>query len=279
MMNLGDYNRLRVVRRVDFGLYLDGGEEGDILLPTRHVPEGVQEGDELDVFIYLDQEERVVATTETPLAKVGDFACLEVSWVNEYGAFLNWGLMKDLFCPFREQKMRMERGQKYIVHVHIDEQSYRIVASAKVDRYLSQEPAPYCYGDEVSLLVWQKTDLGFKVIIDNQYGGLIYQDQIFKNIHTGDRLKGYIDNVRPDGKIDVTLQPTGRRMTEDFAETLLRYLQEHDGFCDLGDKSDAEDIKARFQVSKKTFKRAVGDLYKRRLITIGEDRLRLLSDR
>ena len=276
-MKLGDYNRLRVTKQVKFGLYLDGGDEGDVLLPARYAPRDVKEGDELDVFIYLDQEERVVATTEKPLAKVGDFAYLEVSWVNKYGAFLNWGLLKDLFCPFREQKTRMECGQKHIVHVHIDEESFRIVASAKIERYLSQEVAPYNYGQEVELLVWQRTDLGFKVIIDNRYGGLVYQDQIFKNIHTGDRLKGYIDNVRQDGKIDVTLQPTGRRMTEDFAETLLYYLQTHDGYCDLGDKSDAEEIKARFQVSKKAFKRAVGDLYKRRLITLEEDGIHLIS--
>ena len=176
-IKLGDFNSLRVVKRVDFGIYLDGGEEGEILLPTRYVPEEVSIGDELEVFIYLDQDERLIATTEKPLAKVGDFAYLEVKWVNEYGAFLGWGLMKDLFCPFREQKKRMVLGQSYIVHVHIDEESYRIVASAKVERYLSEEHPHYRHGDEVDLLIWQKTDLGFKVIIDNQYPGLLYQDR------------------------------------------------------------------------------------------------------
>ena len=166
-IKLGDYNLMKVVKKVDFGMYLDGGDEGEVLLPQRYVPEGCKVGDELNVFIYLDNEERLVATTLTPLAKVGDFAFLSVAWVNEYGAFLNWGLMKDLFCPFREQKMKMETGKGYIVHVHLDSESYRIVASAKIERYFSNEQPEYRQGDEVSLLVWQKTDLGFKVIIDN----------------------------------------------------------------------------------------------------------------
>ena len=201
---------------------------------------------------------------------VGDFAYLEVAWVNQYGAFLDWGLMKDLFCPFREQKMRMIKGNSYIVHVHLDDESYRIVASAKVDRYLSDEMPQYKHGDEVDLLIWQKTDLGFKVIIDNKFGGLVYKDQIFKYVHSGDRMKGYINNVRPDGKIDVTLQPTGRKQTKEFSDALLDYLNENNGYCNLGDKSDAEEIYERFQVSKKAFKKAVGDLYKRHLITLEE---------
>lgn len=274
-IKLGDYNRLKVVKRVDFGVYLDGGTEGEILLPTRYVPDGLQLFDELDVFIYLDQDERLIATTEKPLAKVGDFAYLEVKWVNEYGAFLGWGLMKDVFCPFREQKKRMVLGQSYIVHLHVDEESYRIVASAKVDRYLSDEHPHYRHGQEVDLLVWQKTDLGFKVIVDNRFAGQLYQNQLFQYVHTGDRLKGYIGRVRPDGKIDVTLQKTGLEQTADFAETLYQYLLDHDGECDLGDKSEADDIYERFHVSKKVFKRAVGDLYKKRLIEVSPMSLRL----
>lgn len=269
-IKLGDYNHLKVTKSVDFGMYLDGGDEGEILLPTRYVPEGCKVGDELDVFIYLDQDERPVATTLTPLAKVGEFAYLEVAWVNKYGAFLNWGLMKDLFCPFREQKMRMKQGESYIVYVTIDEDSYRMMASAKVDRYLSKEPPRYKHGDEVDLLVWQKTELGFKVIIDNKYGGLVYEDQVFQYLTTGKRLKGYIDHVRQDGKIDVTIQPTGRRQTEEFSDVLLQYLKDNNGHCELGDKSPAELIADRFKVSKKTFKKAIGDLYRKRLITIGE---------
>ena len=276
-MKLGDYNKLTVVRRADFGLYLDGGREGEILMPAKYVPEGTQIGDQVDVFLYLDQEERLIATTEKPLARVGDFAYLECAWVNKYGAFLKWGLLKDLFCPFREQKQRMQVGRRYIVYIHIDSQSYRIVATAKIDRYLNPNPAPFNNGQEVSLLVWQKTELGFKVIADNQYPGLIYDTQIYQSIHTGDRLRGYVSQVRDDGKLDISLQPTGRQMTEDFAETLLNYLHDHAGHCPYGDKSDAEEIKTTFRVSKKTFKKAIGDLYRRRLITITDHSITLAN--
>ena len=275
-IKLGEYNRLTIVKAVDFGLYLDGGDEGEILLPSRYVPKDCRIGDELDVFIYLDNEERIVATTQKPLAKVGDFAYLEGSWVNEYGAFLHWGPLKDLFCPFREQKMRMEIGESYIVFVYIDRESYRIAASAKIEHYLQKDTPPYTVGTETDLLIWQKTDLGFKVIIDNRYQGLVYEDQIFKRIHTGDRMKGYISRVREDGKLDVTLQPLGYQQARAFSDTLLQYLKNNGGFCDLGDKSDAEDIKRRFQVSKKTFKKAVGDLYKRCLIVLDEQGIRLV---
>ena len=253
MIKLGDYNILTVVKEVDFGLYLDGGDEGEILLPRRYVPEGACPGD----------------------TKVGDFAYLEVAWVYNHGAFLDWGLMKDLFCPFREQKMRMEKGKRYIVHVHIDEESYRIMASAKVEHFLSEDMPPYRRGDEVDMLVWQKTDLGFKVIVDNTVQGLIYDSQIFGDIHTGDRMKGYVSNVREDGKIDLMAQPSGRRHTKDFAEALLEYLHGNGGTCPLGDKSDAEEIKNMFHVSKKVFKRAVGDLYRRRLISISDKSIKL----
>ena len=276
-MKLGDFNKLEVVKKVDFGVYLDGGREGEILLPTKYVPEGTKVGDELNVFLYLDQEERLIATTETPLCRVGDFAYLKVAWVNQYGTFLNWGLPKDLFCPFREQKQRMINGRSNIVYVHIDSQTNRNVATAKVERYLNRTEPQYKRGEEVDLLIWQKTDLGFKVIVDNKFAGLIYDDHIFKAIHTGDRMKGYIDQIRPDGKLDVTLQPTGRRQTLSFSDTLLNYLKEHDGYCPLGDKSDAEDIREVFQVSKKTFKRATSHLYAQRLILVSDDSIRLTN--
>lgn len=279
---LGQKNRLKAMWRVDFGMYLEGDEEGKILLPARYVPEDLEVGDEIEVFVYLDNEERLIATTLEPKAMVGDFAYLEVAWVNEYGAFLDWGLMKDLFCPFREQKRRMEQGRSYIVHVHVDEESYRIMASAKVEHYLEQlQPDaegkfPLKAGDKVNILIWQKTDLGFKCIIENKYAGLIYDKQIFRQIHTGDRMEAYISNIRPDGKIDVELQKHGREHKEDFAATLLRYLQYSGGRCHLHDKSDAEDIKNQFHVSKRTFKQAVGALYKQRLIEITDDGIVLL---
>ena len=281
MLRLGDYNTLRIVKTVDFGLYLDGGEEGEILLPQRYVTKNMHDGDEIEVFLYLDQEERPVATTERPYAKVGEFAYLQVAWVNQFGAFLKWGLMKDLFCPFREQKKRMEQGHSYIVYIKVDEDSYRLMATAKVEKYLSiptiNDLPSLQHGAEVDILVWQKTDLGFKVIINNKFQGLIFENQIFQPLHSGMRLKAYVDHVRQDGKIDIVLQQTGRQQTLDFAEVLLRYLYENDGYCNLGDKSPAELIYDRFQVSKKAFKKAIGDLYRRRLIVIEEEGVRLVK--
>ena len=278
-MELGKMNRLTVVKAVDFGLYLDGGEvHGNILLPSRYVPEGTKIGDEIDVFIYLDQEERLVATTEHPLAQVGEFAYLEVAWVNQFGAFLNWGLMKDLFVPFREQKMKMQKGNRYIVHVHLDPESHRIMASAKVEKFLRHDLPPYRRGDGVDVLIWQKTDLGFKAIIDNQFGGLFYDKQIFRELHTGDRLRAYVDYVREDGKIDLILQRPGHGAATDFATILLQHLQTNGGHSPLGDKSPAEEIYNVFGVSKKVFKKAVGDLYKRHLVTIDDEGLTLIAE-
>jgi predicted RNA-binding protein (virulence factor B family) len=283
MIKLGDYNKLKITKRVDFGLYLDGNDEGEILLPKRYTTPGMHIGDEIDVFIYLDQDDRVVATTEAPLAKINEFAWLEVAWVNQYGAFLKWGPMKDLFCPFREQKQRMVQGNHYIVYVKEDEESHRLMATAKVDKYIehltadfSVTHAAYKHGVAARCLIWQKTDLGFKAIVDNKYQGQLYDNQIFQPLRTGDRLTAYIDHIRQDGKIDLTLQPTGRQHTLDFAEVLLRYLHENDGHCDLNDKSPAELIADRFKVSKKAYKKAVGDLYRRRIITITEEGIKLI---
>ena len=275
-IELGKYNQLEVVKTVDFGVYLDGGDDGEILLPTRYVPEGCKPGDMVNVFIYLDNEERLIATTLQPKLQVGEFACLEVAWVNEYGAFLDWGLMKELFVPFREQKMKMLKGHKYVVHAHVDEDSYRIMASAKVERYLSKEMPPYQPGEEVEVMAWQRTDLGYKVIVDNQYSGLVYQKEIFQQLEPGMKLTAYVRQVREDGKIDLTLQKDGMAKVGDFSSVLLDYIKNHDGFTPLNDKSAAEDIYEAFGVSKKTFKKAVGDLYKRRLILLVEDGIRLV---
>lgn len=274
-VELGKYNQLEVVKEVDFGLYLDGGDDGEILLPTRYVPEGCRPGDMLNVFIYLDNEERLIATTLEPLVQVGEFACLEVAWVNEYGAFLDWGLMKDLFVPFREQKMKMLKGHRYVIHAHVDEDSYRIMASAKVERYLSKDMPPYEAAQEVDVMAWQRTDLGYKVIVDNRYSGLLYRNEIFQPLEPGMRLRAYVRQVRPDGKIDLSLQQDGGRKVKDFSTELLEYIKNHDGYIPLHDKSDAEEIYETFGVSKKTFKKGVGDLYKRRLIVLQEDGIRL----
>lgn len=281
-LEIGRYNTLKVLRQVDFGYYLKGdARSGDVLLPNGEISAEAQEAldagaESMEVFLYLDQEERIIATTRKPLAQVGDFAYLEVAWVNNFGAFLNWGLMKDLFVPFREQKMKMQKGQSYIVHVHLDDESYRIMASAKIERYLNTDFPPFQRGDEVEVLVWQKTELGLKVIVNNQYAGLLYDDQVFRNLRTGDRTKAFIHLVRPDGKIDLTLQRKGQAGVRDFTYDLLEYLRQNNGYTVLGDKSSPEDIYEVFGVSKKVFKKAVGDLYKRHKITIADDGLHLL---
>jgi predicted RNA-binding protein (virulence factor B family) len=275
---LGKYNQLEVVKFVDFGLYLNGGDDGEILLPKRYIPEGTKEGDLLNVFLYLDNEERLVATTQTPLIQVGEFGYLEVSWVNQYGAFLNWGLMKDLFVPFREQKMRMVQGKSYIVYCYQDEESFRLMASAKVDKFLSKDRPPYEAGEQVNILIWQKTELGFKAIVENKYAALLYDSEIFQPLHTGMQLKAFVKQVREDGKIDLILQKAGPRKVDDFAETLLKYIREHNGFTSFNDKSDAEVIYQTFGVSKKTFKKAVGELYKMRLIILQPDGIRLKDE-
>lgn len=274
-IRLGRYNQLTVVKEVDFGVYLDGDEDGEILLPKRYVPEGCVVGDMLNVFIYLDMDERLVATTLEPYAQVGDFACLEVAWVNQYGAFLDWGLMKDLFILFREQKVKMQKGHRYVVYVELDEESFRIMATAKVEKYLSDEMPDYQSGEEVDVMIWQRTDLGYKVIVDNKFGGMIYHNEIFQPLEIGMKLPAYIKQVRPDGKIDLELQKAGAHQVGDFSGKLLQFIKDHGGYTSINDKTDAEIIYGTFGVSKKIFKKAVGDLYKKRLIVLEEGGIRL----
>ncbi len=269
-IELGKFNHLEVVKLVDFGVYLDGEESGEILLPTRYVPSNCEIGDILNVFLYLDSEERLIATTLTPYVQVGQFAYLEVAWINEYGAFLNWGLMKDLFVPFSEQKMKMQVGRSYIIYAYLDEESYRIVATAKIDKYLSKEAPDYQPGQEVDILIWQKTDLGFKAIIENEYPGLIYDNEVFQDVRTGMQMKAYVKQVRDDGKIDIMLQKAGMARVGDFSDRLLQYIKDEGGRIGINDKSDADLIYDTFGVSKKTFKKAVGDLYKKRLIILSD---------
>lgn len=277
MIQLGRKNTMRAERRVDFGMYLTAPDYPDrVLLPERYVPEGLNIGDDIEVFLYLDNEERLIATTDEPVAQAGEFAYMRVRQVNQYGAFLEWGIMKDLLCPFREQKQRMEEGRSYIVHVHVDDDSYRVMASAKVEHFLQDHDGTLHAGDKVPMLVWQKTDLGFKVIVADRFAGLLYDSQIFRDLHTGDRLEGYIAKVRDDGKLDCTLQPQGHERATDFSARLLTYLQTRGGRCWLHDKSPAEDIKAQFGVSKRTYKQAVGDLYRQHLITLTDSGIELV---
>ena len=278
-IRLGDYNTLRITRFTDHGAYLDGGNLGEILMPKAYVKREMRPGTEVNVFVYLDQSERLVGTLETPLARVGDFAFLKVAWVNEFGAFLDWGLMKDLFVPFREQKMPMQQGRSYLVHIHVDEETQRIVASAKVERYLqAATPSRYHRGQEVEVIIQQKTPLGFKVIADNHCAGLIYDDQIFQQEppHAGDVLTATVVKVRPDGKLDLSLQRIGKGRFRDFADQLLEELQAAPGGClPFSDSSDPDDIRERFGVSKKTFKRALGTLYKRGIVNLSENQIAL----
>ena len=277
-IQLGKYNQLEVVKEVDFGMYLNGDEDGEILLPKRYVPEGCKPGDVLNVFIYLDMDERLVATTLEPYVQVGEFACLEVAWVNQFGAFLDWGLMKDLFVPFREQKAKMQKGGRYVVHVHLDDESYRIVASAKVERFLSKEQPSYLPGEEVHVLVWQQTELGYKVIVDNRFSGMLYHNEIFQPLEVGMQMNAFVKHVREDGNIDLVLQKGGAKRREDFSEVLLRFIKDNGGYTPINDKTDAEIIYHTFGVSKKTFKKAVGDLYKKRVVTLEDDGIHLVKE-
>lgn len=268
MAQLGRINTLKINRKSDFGLYLIDEEGNEILLPNRYVAPDMHIGDEIDVFVYKDSEDRITATTETPKAQVGEFALLRVAATNSAGAFLDWGLPKDLLVPFREQKMRMQTGRSYIVYVYVDYNSDRIVASAKIDKFLDNRPADYHQGDPVEILIAQRTDMGYKVIIDNLHSGIIYHNEIFKEINIGDRMEAYIKSVREDGKIDVTLADRADRRTMELADKILMHLMSHGRRMALTDKSSPEAIKAAFECSKKDFKKAIGHLYKKKLITL-----------
>lgn len=276
---LGDYNNLEIVKRVNFGLYLDGDEDGEILLPAKYVPDGYDIGDIIKVFVYLDNEERLVATTEEPLAKVGDFALLRVAWTNDYGAFLDWGLLKDLFVPFSEQEGKMVKGNSYLVYVTIDRKSYRIYASARLDKFLSRTKPPYETDEEVDIIVWRRTDLGWKVIVNGNHSGLVFANEVFRDLKTGDRLKGYVKRVRTDGKIDIALQRHGVAGDDDSSMRLLSAIEAQRGFLPLNDNSSPDEIYSMLGMSKKAFKRAAGKLYKQRLIVIDDDGLRLAAGR
>jgi predicted RNA-binding protein (virulence factor B family) len=275
MVEIGKMNALRIVKEVDFGLYLDGGDKGEILLPTRYVPEQYEIDGMLDVFIYTDSEDRIIATTEKPFAMVGDIAFLEVVAVNEIGAFLNWGLLKDLLVPFREQRTKMQVGESHIVAVYLDEESERIAASAKLDEFLEQTSDDYEVGQEVFLQVWSKTPIGFKVIINDSHLGMLYKDEVFQNLERGQRMKGFIKKVRDDKKIDLSLHKPGFGKVDELGEKILKKLKSEGGFIPVTDKSHPELIYSIFGESKKTFKKAIGGLYKKRLITLEEKGIRL----
>lgn len=268
MLEIGKYNTLKIVKDLDFGVYLDGGNEKEILLPARYVPKNVKPGDEVEVFIYHDNEGRLIATTARPLATVGEFKFMKVKSVNNTGAFLEWGLMKDLLVPFKEQKMPMREGRWYLVYVHLDHITGRIVASARINKYLDNVMPEYTFNQEVNLLVADETDIGYKVIINNLHWGLVYYNEVFRRLEKGEEIKGYIKEVREDEKIDVSLVPLGYQKIEGLAGTILESLKSQGGFIAVHDKSAPEVIQSLFQCSKKSFKQAIGALYKQHLITL-----------
>ena len=272
MAAIGEINELEVVKEVDFGLYLDGGSHGEILLPKRYVPEGSKPGDILKVFIYLDSEDRLVATTEKPLAMVGEFAALKDVSNTPIGSFLDWGLMKDLLVPFREQQERMKEGEFYLVYVYLDEKSQRLVATSKLDKFLDKTEIDYEVNEEANLLIAKKTDLGYKTIIDNSHWGILYYNEVFQLLKIGDRLKGFIKNIRPDHKIDLYLEKPGFEKIDSLSETILAKLKEKGEFLPYNDKTSPKIIADAFHVSKKTFKKALSTLYKKHLIHIDEKR-------
>lgn len=275
MTEIGKLNTLRVVKELDFGIYLDGEQLGEILMPRRYVPAGTKPGDKLEVFIYLDSEDRFIATTERPFASVGDFALLDVVGVNSVGAFLDWGLPKDLLVPFREQKQKLEVGKSYVVFVYLDVDTNRIVASAKPEKFLDRSPADFEEGEEVDLLILSKTDLGYKAMINKTHTGVLYKNEVFESLEKGQQLKGYIRKIRPDGKVDLILHKPGYEKVDDISKQILDKLKEKNGFIALNDKSSAESIYEMFRVSKKTYKKAIGALYRERVITIEDAGIRL----
>lgn len=277
MTEIGKLNTLRVVKELDFGVYLDGAELGEILMPKRYVPENCKIDDMVEVFIYLDSEDRIIATTQVPNAMVGQFAGMEVVSVNEIGAFLDWGLQKDLLVPFREQKVKMEEGKTYVVYVYFDEESNRIAASAKLDQFLDLEQTEYDDGQEVDLLIYNQTDMGFKAIVNNINEGVLYANEVFQPLHKGQRIKGFIKKIRDDGKLDLCLQKPGYEKVDELSERIFAYLEKNEGFLNITDKTPADVISQMFNVSKKTFKKAVGALYRKKLIKLEPDGIALIG--
>jgi len=265
MVLVGDYNTLRVVKEVDFGMYLDGDPD-EILLPKRYVPAGLKVDDEIKVFVYHDNEGRLIATTDKPVAVVGEIAMMEVADVTKFGAFLKWGIMKDVFIPVSYQEHRMNPGDKRMVMLVIDGQTGRVTATEKIDQFLTNLDLTVKEGDEVNLLVFQKTDIGYKVIINSKHTGVLHYNEMFRELEPGDKLKGFIKTIRPGGKIDVSPGVKGYSRVINEEERFLELLRNNSGYLPYNDKSDPESIYAFFGVSKKAFKMTLGALYKKRMI-------------
>lgn len=276
MIKIGEYNRLEIIRETDHGLFISDDEGNEILLPNRYVPSEFKIWEEIEVFVYLDNDERLVAVTDRPYIKRGEFALLRCNAVTDHGAFLDWGLVKELFCPFREQAFKMKVGGWYLVYCYLDEVTNRLVASSKTNRFLDNKELTVQQFDEVDLIVSHPSDIGMNVIVNKEHAGLIFKDDIFKDLSIGDHLKGYVKKIREDNKIDIVLGQIGYRNIEPNAETILHELQDNGGFLALNDKSNPDDIKREVQMSKKSFKKAIGTLYRQKLIEIKDDGVYLI---
>lgn len=281
MIEIGKFNRLKAIRLTPPGMFLaeEGNEEEVVLLPNKYVPPSLEVDGEIEVFIYRDSEDRIIATTLKPKILLHEIASLEVKEVNDHGAFLDWGLEKDLMVPYREQQRKMREGERYLVYLYVDEDTHRLAATSKIDRFLEMQDLTVRIGDKVDLLVGDRTDLGVNVIINGIHKGLIYHNEIFQKIFPGEKTTGYIKDIRPDGKIDVSLQRQGYRNVDPSAELILEKLKANKGFLKLNDASDPVDIMHKLQMSKKTFKKAIGLLFKQRLISIEEDGIYLLDEK
>ena len=277
MVKIGRINKLTIKRRLDYGAHLDGGESGGILLPKKYVPKKCQPGDEVEVFVYVDREERLRATTQKPYVTVGQFAKLRVVANSSSGAYLDWGLQKNLLVPKREQHAKMEEGKSYVVFVFLDKKNNRITASSKLDKFLDLQSPNYDEGEEVDLFICYKTDLGYKTIVNNSHWGMIYKNEVFQRLHIGQQLKGYIKIIREDLKIDISLQQSGYQRVDNISQSILKTIKDLGGSIAVTDKSPPEDIYSLFGVSKKTFKKAIGALYKKKLITIDTNGIKLVQ--
>ncbi|MCF7560016.1 S1-like domain-containing RNA-binding protein [Sabulilitoribacter multivorans] len=276
MIQLGQKNTLEILRETDHGIYLIDDEDNEVLLPNRYVPESFKIWDKIEVFVYLDNEERPVATTDMPYIMLNDFALLRCNQVNDYGAFLDWGLVKELFCPFKEQAFKMKPGGWYLVHCYMDEKTDRLVASSKTNRFLDNKVLSVNQFDEVDLIVSHPSDIGMNVIVNKVHSGLIYKDSIFRDLSVGDKLKGIVKKIRPGNKLDISLGQIGYRNIEPNAQRIMEELQDNSGYLNLSDKSSPEAIKEVLQMSKKNFKKAIGTLYKQKQIIIKGDGIHLV---
>lgn len=278
MLKIGQYNTLRITKTVTFGMYLDGGKYGEILLPRRYVPEGYAVDDELEVFIYLDSEDRLIATTETPLTQVGECACLEVVDTSRAGAFLDWGLPKDLLVPVSEQESRMEKGDVNVVYTHLDERTESIIATSRLSKYLSELGHYFNTGQKVDLLIYGRSELGYKAVINHTHLGQLYENETFRALQVGDQVAGYIKRVRDDMKIDLSLQEPGKShvVSDDLIARIVEHLRANGGSSTFSDKTTPELIYNEFQVSKAQFKRALGQLYKQKIVKLEPGKTSLL---